>query len=109
MQLKLLVQDLFLKGKFAELERALMILCLTYIQKIWLQEISPPLIASEAIQCTEQVNFLNLKMISLKLNLMMKKIKYLIPTAEVILTNMIKAKQLKKETSVKICSFNSLF
>ena len=63
----------------------------THILKNGYEEISPPLLASEDTQCLELVSFQNLKMINLKLNLdESTERKFLIPTAEVILTNIVK-------------------
>ena len=101
----------FVKNKLALLERALSNFMLDkHVTKNGYQEISPPLIASK-IQCLVLVNYQNLKMINLKLNLMrVHDRKFLIPTAEVILTNIVKDKIVDiKDLPNEICCLNTLF
>ena len=80
----------FLKGKLAELERALMNFMLNiHTKQFGYEEISPPLIAtSDTMYGTGQLPKFENDQFELKLEGEIKK--YLIPTAEVILTNMFK-------------------
>ena len=80
----------FLKGKLAELERALMNFMLNiHTKEFGYEEISPPLIAtSDTMYGTGQLPKFENDQFELKLEGEIKK--YLIPTAEVILTNMFK-------------------
>ena len=86
----------FLKGKLAELERAISNFMLDiHTKEFGYQEISPPLIVtSETMFGTGQLPKFENDQFELKLDGEQKK--YLIPTAEVILTNMV------KENSVKL-------
>ncbi len=86
----------FLKGKLAELERAISNFMLDFHTKEFgYKEISPPLIASEDTMFgTGQLPKFENDQFEIKLD--GDKKKYLIPTAEVILTNMV------RENSVKI-------
>tara|TARA_Y100000590_G_scaffold432309_1_gene548187 strand:- start:2722 stop:3969 length:1248 start_codon:yes stop_codon:yes gene_type:complete len=80
----------FLKGKLAELERAISNFMLDiHTKEFGYQEISPPLIATEDTMFgTGQLPKFENDQFQLKLE--GEKKKYLIPTAEVILTNMVK-------------------
>ena len=80
----------FLKGKLAELERALSNFMLDiHTREFGYQEVSPPLIANENTMFgTGQLPKFENDQFELKLE--DNKKKYLIPTAEVILTNIIK-------------------
>ena len=88
----------FLKGNLAKLERAISDFMLdTHTKKFGYLEISPPLIASEdAMFGTGQLPKFENDQFEIKFD-DEKNRKFLIPTAEVILTNMIREKQLKKE------------
>ena len=88
----------FLKGNLAKLERAISDFMLdTHTKKFGYMEISPPLIASEnAMFGTGQLPKFENDQFEIKFNDETNR-KFLIPTAEVILTNMIREKQLKKE------------
>ena len=80
----------FLKGKLAELERAISNFMLDiHTKEFGYQEISPPLIVTEDTMFgTGQLPKFENDQFELKLEGDQKK--YLIPTAEVILTNMVK-------------------
>ena len=86
----------FLKGKIAELERALSNFMLDlHTKEFGYQEISPPLIVSEDTMFgTGQLPKFENDQFEIKLD--SKDKKFLIPTAEVILTNMV------KDTTVEI-------
>ena len=88
----------FLKGNLAKLERAISDFMLdTHTKKFGYLEISPPLIVSEeAMFGTGQLPKFENDQFEIKFD-DEKNRKFLIPTAEVILTNMIREKQLKKE------------
>ena len=88
----------FLKGNLAKLERAISDFMLdTHTKKFGYMEISPPLIASEnAMFGTGQLPKFENDQFEIKFNDETHR-KFLIPTAEVILTNMIREKQLQKE------------
>jgi len=88
----------FLKGNLAKLERAISDFMLdTHTKKFGYMEISPPLIASEnAMFGTGQLPKFENDQFEIKFNDETNR-KFLIPTAEVILTNMIREKQLQKE------------
>ncbi len=88
----------FLKGNLAKLERAISDFMLdTHTKKFGYMEISPPLIASEnAMFGTGQLPKFENDQFEIKFNDETNR-KFLIPTAEVILTNMIREKQLNKE------------
>tara|TARA_B100002052_G_scaffold290349_1_gene308849 strand:+ start:9393 stop:10640 length:1248 start_codon:yes stop_codon:yes gene_type:complete len=85
----------FLKGKFAELERALSNFMLDlHTKEFGYQEISPPLIASEmSMFGTGQLPKFENDQFEIKLDGDNKK--FLIPTAEVILTNMVTDSSIK--------------
>ena len=88
----------FLKGNLARLERAISDFMLdTHTKKFAYQEISPPLLVSEETMFgTGQLPKFETDQFEIKLD--GEKIrKFLIPTAEVILTNMVREKSLKKE------------
>ena len=112
LQQKLLVQDLFLlKDKLALLERAISNFMLdTHITKNGYKEISPPLLASENTMFgTGQLPKFENDQFEVKLDEGNDR-KFLIPTAEVILTNIVKDKiiDLKRFTN-EICCFYTLF
>ena len=88
----------FLKGNLARLERAISDFMLdTHTKKFGYLEISPPLIASEeAMFGTGQLPKFENDQFEIKFG-DDKNRKFLIPTAEVILTNIIRDKQFKKE------------
>ena len=82
----------FLKGKLAELERAISNFMLdVHTKEFGYDEISPPLIASESTMYgTGQLPKFENDQFQIQMDGNQKK--YLIPTAEVILTNMFKGK-----------------
>ncbi len=88
----------FLKGNLAKLERAISDFMLdTHTKKFGYLEISPPLIASEdAMFGTGQLPKFENDQFEIKFD-DGKNRKFLIPTAEVILTNMIREKQLMED------------
>ena len=88
----------FLKGNLAKLERAISDFMLdTHTKKFGYQEISPPLLVSEETMFgTGQLPKFENDQFEIKLD-GEKTRKFLIPTAEVILTNMVREKSLKKE------------
>ena len=88
----------FLKGNLARLERAISDFMLdTHTKKFGYLEISPPLIASEeAMFGTGQLPKFENDQFEIKFG-DDKNRKFLIPTAEVILTNIIRDKQFKKD------------
>ena len=88
----------FLKGNLARLERAISDFMLdTHTQKFGYQEISPPLLAlEETMFGTGQLPKFESDQFEIKLD-EEKTRKFLIPTAEVILTNMVREKSLTKE------------
>ena len=88
----------FLKGNLARLERAISDFMLdTHTKKFGYQEISPPLLVSEETMFgTGQLPKFETDQFEIKLD-GEKTRKFLIPTAEVILTNMVREKSLKKE------------
>ena len=88
----------FLKGNLAKLERAISDFMLdTHTKKFGYLEISPPLIASEdAMFGTGQLPKFENDQFEIKFD-DEKNRKFLIPTAEVILTNMIREKQLLQD------------
>ena len=100
----------FLKGKFAELERAISNFMLdTHTKEFSYEEISPPLIANESTMYgTGQIpKFENDQF---QLNLDGDQKKYLIPTAEVILTNMVKEKILpNKSLPIRLVASTACF
>ena len=88
----------FLKGKLARLERAISDFMLdTHTKEFGYQEISPPLLVSaETMFGTGQLPKFESDQFEIKLD-GEKTRKFLIPTAEVILTNMVRETILKKE------------
>ncbi len=88
----------FLKGNLAKLERAISDFMLdTHTKKFGYLEISPPLIASEdSMFGTGQLPKFENDQFEIKFD-DEKNRKFLIPTAEVILTNMIREKQLMQD------------
>ena len=88
----------FLKGNLAKLERAISDFMLdTHTKKFGYLEISPPLIASEdSMFGTGQLPKFENDQFEIKFD-DEKNRKFLIPTAEVILTNMIREKQLLQD------------
>ena len=88
----------FLKGNLARLERAISDFMLdTHTIKFGYQEISPPLLAlEETMFGTGQLPKFESDQFEIKLD-EEKTRKFLIPTAEVILTNMVREKSLTKE------------
>ena len=88
----------FLKGNLARLERAVSDFMLdTHTKKFGYQEVSPPLLVSEETMFgTGQLPKFETDQFEIKLD-GEKTRKFLIPTAEVILTNMVREKSLKKE------------
>ena len=86
----------FLKGKLAELERAISNFMLDiHTKEFGYQEISPPLIVSEETMFgTGQLPKFENDQFEIKLD--GEKKKFLIPTAEVILTNMVRDNSFKK-------------
>ena len=88
----------FLKGKLAELERAISNFMIDiHTKEFGYQEISPPLIASENTMFgTGQLPKFENDQFEIKLE--GKEKKFLIPTAEVILTNMVRENSVKLNT-----------
>ena len=88
----------FLKGNLARLERAISDFMLdTHTKKFGYEEISPPLLVSnDTMFGTGQLPKFETDQFEIKLE-GEKTRKFLIPTAEVILTNMVREKSLKKE------------
>ena len=85
----------FLKGKLAQLERAISNFMIDiHTKEFGYQEISPPLIVSEETMFgTGQLPKFENDQFEIKLDSKQKK--YLIPTAEVVLTNMVRDNSLK--------------
>ena len=88
----------FLKGNLARLERAISDFMLdTHTKKFGYQEISPPLLVTEETMFgTGQLPKFETDQFEIKLN-EEKTRKFLIPTAEVILTNMVRDKSLNTD------------
>ncbi len=100
----------FLKGKLAELERAISNFMLDiHTKEFGYQEISPPLIATEDTMFgTGQLPKFENDQFELKLDVDQKK--YLIPTAEVILTNMVKENLIKtKDLPLRLVASTACF
>jgi len=100
----------FLKGKLAELERAISNFMLDiHTKEFGYQEISPPLIATEDTMFgTGQLPKFENDQFQLKLEGNQKK--YLIPTAEVILTNMVKENSIKiKDLPLRLVASTACF
>ena len=100
----------FLKGKLAELERAISNFMLDiHIKEFGYQEISPPLIASESTMFgTGQLPKFENDQFEIKLEGEQKK--FLIPTAEVILTNMVRESSVQlKDLPMRLVASTSCF
>ena len=100
----------FLKGKLAELERAISNFMLDiHTKEFGYQEISPPLIASESTMFgTGQLPKFENDQFEIKLEGEQKK--FLIPTAEVILTNMVRENSLQlKDLPVRLVASTACF
>ena len=100
----------FLKGKLAELERAISNFMIDiHTKKFGYQEVSPPLIATENTMFgTGQLPKFENDQFELKLEGDQKK--YLIPTAEVILTNMVKESLIKaKDLPLRLVASTACF
>ncbi len=100
----------FLKGKLAALERAISNFMLDiHTKEFAYDEVSPPLIATdEAMFGTGQLPKFENDQFELKLDGSQKK--YLIPTAEVILTNTVKDKTLsKKDLPLRLVASTACF
>ena len=101
----------FVKGQLAMLERAISNFMMdTHTRNNGYQEISPPLIASKNTMFgTGQLPKFENDQFELKLDDKNDR-KFLIPTAEVILTNMVKDKIYeKKKSTYKTCCINAVF
>ena len=100
----------FLKGKLAELERAISNFMIDiHTKKFGYQEVSPPLIVTENTMFgTGQLPKFENDQFELKLEGDQKK--YLIPTAEVILTNMVKESLIKaKDLPLRLVASTACF
>ncbi len=100
----------FLKGKFAELERAISNFMIDiHTKKFGYQEISPPLIASEdTMYGTGQLPKFENDQFEIKLDSNQKK--FLIPTAEVILTNMVREQSIDfKKLPIRLVASTACF
>ena len=100
----------FLKGKLAELERAISNFMLDiHTKEFGYQEISPPLIASESTMFgTGQLPKFENDQFQIKLEGEQKK--FLIPTAEVILTNMFRENSIQlKDLPVRLVASTACF
>ena len=100
----------YLKGKLAELERALSNFMLdVHTREFGYQEISPPLIANETTMFgTGQLPKFENDQFEIKLENDQKK--YLIPTAEVILTNIVKNTSIdSKKLPLRLVASTSCF
>ncbi len=100
----------FLKGKLAELERAISNFMIDiHTKEFGYQEVSPPLIVTENTMFgTGQLPKFENDQFELKLEGDQKK--YLIPTAEVILTNMIKENSIKiKDLPIRMVASTACF
>ncbi|MAV56461.1 MAG: serine--tRNA ligase [Candidatus Pelagibacter sp.] len=100
----------FLKGKFAELERAISNFMIDiHTKKFGYQEISPPLIASEdTMYGTGQLPKFENDQFEIKLD--SNKKKFLIPTAEVILTNMVREQSIDfKKLPIRLVASTACF
>ena len=99
-----------LKDKFAMLERALINFMLdTHVNEFKYTEISPPLIVNEDVMFgTGQLPKFEEDQFEIKFNNTDQR-KFLIPTAEVVLTNLVRKSIIKKDLLPKVCSFNTLF
>ncbi len=101
----------YLKGKLAQLERAISNFMLdVHTKEFGYEEISPPLIASESTMFgTGQIPKFDSDQFELKLE-NDKERKFLIPTAEVILTNMVREKTLKSnELPIRLVASTACF
>jgi len=100
----------FLKGKLAELERAISNFMLDiHTKEFGYQEISPPLIASESTMFgTGQLPKFENDQFEIKLEGEQKK--FLIPTAEVILTNMVRENSIQlKDLPIRLVASTACF
>ena len=100
----------FLKGKLAELERAISNFMIDiHTKEFGYQEISPPLIASESSMFgTGQLPKFESDQFEIKLDNKQKK--FLIPTAEVILTNMVRESLIEfKELPIRLVASTACF
>ena len=100
----------FLKGKLAELERAISNFMIDiHTKEFGYQEISPPLIASEiSMFGTGQLPKFESDQFEIKLDNKQKK--FLIPTAEVILTNMVRESLIEfKELPIRLVASTACF
>ena len=100
----------FLKGKLAELERAISNFMLDiHTKEFGYQEVSPPLIVTEDTMFgTGQLPKFENDQFEVKLEGDQKK--YLIPTAEVILTNMVKESSIKtKDLPLRLVASTACF
>jgi len=100
----------FLKGNLAALERAISNFMLDiHTKEFGYQEISPPLIASEDTMFgTGQLPKFENDQFEIKLDSKQKK--YLIPTAEVILTNMVRENSVKfKDLPIRLVASTACF
>ena len=100
----------FLKGKLAELERAISNFMLDiHIKEFGYQEISPPLIVSESTMFgTGQLPKFENDQFEIKLEGEQKK--FLIPTAEVILTNMVRENSVQlKDLPMRLVASTACF
>ena len=101
----------FIKGKLALLERAISNFMLDiHTKEFGYQEISPPLIANEETMFgTGQLPKFENDQFEIKFTEEKSK-KFLIPTAEVVLTNIVRDSFLKlNQLPLRICSFNCMF
>ena len=100
----------FLKGKLAELERAISNFMLDiHTKEFAYQEISPPLIVSESTMFgTGQLPKFENDQFEIKLEGQQKK--FLIPTAEVILTNMVRENSVQfKDLPIRLVASTACF
>ena len=100
----------FLKGKLAELERAISNFMIDiHTKEFGYQEISPPLIASESSMFgTGQLPKFESDQFEIKLDNKQKK--FLIPTAEVILTNMVRESLIEfKKLPIRLVASTACF
>ena len=100
-----------LKDKFAMLERALINFMLdTHVNDFKYTEISPPLIVNEDVMFgTGQLPKFEEDQFEIKFDNSDQR-KFLIPTAEVVLTNLVRKSIIEKKfITKKICSFNTMF
>ena len=98
-----------LKDKFALLERALTNFMLdTHVNEYKYTEISPPLIVNEDVMFgTGQLPKFEEDQFEIKFDNADQR-KFLIPTAEVVLTNLVRKSTIEKNSSQKICCINTM-